>query len=47
MKGTNPLKVGIVGCGHAAEAWHVPALLKISGVKLAAVCDINESLVKR
>ena len=47
METERPLRVGIVGCGHAAEVWHIPALRKTKDVKLAAVCDINESLAKK
>jgi predicted dehydrogenase len=41
------LRVGIVGCGRVAEEWHIPALCKTKDVKLAAVCDVNESLAKK
>jgi 2-alkyl-3-oxoalkanoate reductase len=49
METERQLRVGIVGCGGIAAAqWgHIPALKKISNVKLAAVCDVNESLAKK
>ena len=49
METERPLRVGIVGCGRVAVAqWgHIPALKKISNVKLVAICDVNESLAKK
>ena len=47
MKANKSLRVGIVGCGHAAERWHIPSLLKMKDVRIAAVCDTNENLAKR
>ncbi|RLG32636.1 hypothetical protein DRN97_06915 [Methanosarcinales archaeon] len=41
------MKVGIVGCGKVAKGYHIPALLKIEGVKIAAVCDMSEAEAKR
>jgi len=41
------MKVGIIGCGKVAKGIHVPALLKVEGVEVAAVCDINEAEAKR
>ena len=36
------LKVGLVGCGGIANGKHIPALIEIEGVDVAAVCDIIE-----
>jgi predicted dehydrogenase len=47
MKANKSLRVGIVGCEHAAERWHIPSLLKMKDVRIAAVCDTNENLAKR
>jgi myo-inositol 2-dehydrogenase/D-chiro-inositol 1-dehydrogenase len=33
------LRVGIIGCGRAAVALHIPALAKIPGLRISAVCD--------
>ena len=43
------LRVGIVGCGRVAAApWgHIPALKRIRGLKLAAVCDLDEVRAKK
>jgi len=40
------MKVGIVGCGKVAKGVHIPALLKIKGIEIAAVCDVNEAEAK-
>jgi len=40
------IKVGIAGCGGIARHQHIPSLLKMNGVKIAAVCDANESLME-
>jgi len=42
-----PLRVGIVGCGFIAQTQHIPSLLKIKDVEIAAICDMNEDLAKR
>ncbi len=42
-----PLKVAIIGCGLIAQQQHIPSLLKMRDVKLVAICDENEDLVKR
>ena len=44
---SNVLRVGIVGCGEVARVWHIPPLLKIRGVEIAAVCDMNEQAAKQ
>ena len=41
------MKAGIVGCGKVAKGYHMPALLRIGGVEIAAVCDISEAEAKR
>lgn len=46
MTAKEALKVGIVGCGEVTQRWHIPSLLKIRNVEIAAVCDTNEELVK-
>jgi myo-inositol 2-dehydrogenase/D-chiro-inositol 1-dehydrogenase len=35
------LGVGIIGCGRAAVALHIPALARIPGLRLSAVCDVD------
>ena len=41
------MKVGIVGSGKVAKGIHIPALLKIKGVEITAVCDIDKAEAKR
>jgi UDP-N-acetylglucosamine 3-dehydrogenase len=41
------MKVGIVGCGKVAKGIHIPALLKVRGIEVAAVSDINEAEAKK
>ena len=43
----NNMKIGIVGCGKVAKGMHIPALLKVKGIEVAAVCDIDEGEAKR
>ena len=40
------LKVGVIGCGNIFNLAHKDALKKISGVKVTACMDINESRAK-
>ena len=47
MKLKKPLRVAIVGCGLIGQWHHIPSLLKIRNVELAAVCDNNEDLVEK
>jgi len=46
MKANKSLRVGLVGCGGAAQ-WHMSSLLKIKNVELVAICDKNEDLARR
>jgi len=38
------LRVGIVGCGMAAQRWHIPAFLTEKNSTIVAVCDIDDRL---
>ena len=40
MGKSSELRVGIIGCGGIAGGKHLPALSKLSPVKLVAFCDI-------
>ncbi|MBN1918896.1 MAG: Gfo/Idh/MocA family oxidoreductase [Verrucomicrobia bacterium] len=40
------VKMGVLGCGSIAEIAHFPSIAKTDGLKLQAVCDINEKTVK-
>jgi len=46
MAETGPLRIGVVGCGGVAQARHLPALVKIKGVDIVAVCDMNEKVAR-
>ncbi len=41
------LRVGLIGCGEIAVARHIPYYIQNRKVELVAVCDINESELKR
>lgn len=41
MARTDPVEVGIVGCGAIAQLVHLPVLQEMEGVSVAAVCDQN------
>ena len=36
------IKVAIVGTGHIAEKFHLPAWQKNKKIKIVAICDINQ-----
>ncbi len=40
------LALGIIGCGRAATALHLPALAKIPQVRAVAVCDTNAAALE-
>lgn len=44
--GTNILRAAIIGAGGVARTQHAPALARLDGVKIAAVCDIDEARAK-
>ena len=35
------MRLGLIGCGRAAERLYLPALAHVEGVRLAAVCDVS------
>lgn len=39
------IRVGIVGCGGIAQSQHIPGYLRTENVEIAALCDVNESLL--
>jgi len=47
MTTREPVRLGIVGCGEVAQLFHIPILLKIKNLEVAAACDSNEELAKR
>lgn len=47
MVAQEPLRLGIVGCGGVAQKRHLPYLLKMKEVRVAALCDANVELAER
>jgi predicted dehydrogenase len=43
MKETQPIRLGIIGCGHAADQLHLPALRTLDSVRAVALADQDES----
>jgi len=41
------LDVGVIGCGEIAETGHLPAYMRIPGVKVQAIADIDEHRLHR
>ena len=39
--GSDPLKLGIIGCGWVTETRHLPALRRLEGVQVVAFSDVN------
>jgi len=39
-----PMTFGVLGCGHAAQRLHLPALGRLPGVRLAAIAEPDENL---
>ena len=41
------IKVGIIGCGFVASAWHIPAFIALKKtVDEIVVCDVNPKLAE-
>jgi predicted dehydrogenase len=47
MGTTKPVKTCVIGCGDAAQHFHLPWLVKIKNVLPVAVCDSNIELAKK
>jgi predicted dehydrogenase len=41
---TEPVRVGLIGCGRIAQVAHLPALEKANGIQLVAVSDPSEDV---
>lgn len=39
---SDPINVGIIGCGNVTLGYHVPALLALNGVSILGIADPNE-----
>jgi len=44
---SNPIRIGFVGTGGIATHRHMPALQKIEGVEMVAMCDVAEERAKQ
>jgi myo-inositol 2-dehydrogenase / D-chiro-inositol 1-dehydrogenase len=44
---SNILRVGVVGCGRAAETRHLPTLAKLDQVRAVALADLDPSRLRR
>ena len=40
------LRVGVVGCGQIAQIAHIPYIMELPNLELAAVCDISPKAVE-
>jgi predicted dehydrogenase len=47
MVSEDPVRVGIVGAGAIAQVSHLPALARIPGVKVVALCDVDPGKAHR
>jgi myo-inositol 2-dehydrogenase/D-chiro-inositol 1-dehydrogenase len=43
MSGTGEIRLGLVGCGRLAARGYLPAFRRVSGVRLAAVADVDHA----
>ncbi|MCB0124204.1 MAG: Gfo/Idh/MocA family oxidoreductase [Caldilineaceae bacterium] len=41
------IRVGLVGCGGIAQSQHLPGYLRTENVEIAALCDVNATLLHR
>lgn len=41
-----PIRVGVIGCGKIAESGHLPAYMRVPGVAVQAIADINKDRLK-
>ena len=41
--GRNPLRLALIGCGEVTREKHAPALLRVPGVAVVALCDLDLS----
>lgn len=47
MVSADPVRVGLVGAGAIAQISHLPALARIPGVKVVALCDVDQGKARR
>lgn len=41
------MDLGLIGCGHAASFFHVPAIRQVPEVRIEAIADVNREQVER
>ena len=39
---TGPVRLGLIGCGEVTRAKHLPAIAGIDGLRVTALCDVDE-----
>ena len=44
---SRPIQVGLIGCGRAAAALHLPALRHVTEVEVVAVADVDPDRLRR
>jgi len=44
---SQPIGVGLIGCGHVAESRHLPALSRLEGARVVAVADLDADRARR
>jgi predicted dehydrogenase len=47
MKTSDPLRIGVLGCGPIAQAGHFESCTKAKNATLYAICDVAEDLLSR
>lgn len=44
---TRSIRLGIIGCGHVTENFHLPALKSLPNIHVSALSDVNETQLNR
>lgn len=42
---TRPLGIGVIGCGEIAQLMHLPIIHELPQLKIAALCDLSQSVL--
>ncbi len=40
-----PIGVGVIGCGEIAQLMHLPILQELTALKIAAICDLSQTVL--
>ena len=43
---SGPLRLGVIGCGRAARALHLPALRRVDGIEVGALADTDAGALR-